>query len=83
MKAVVSEDERHFYGHRGRLVMEEFLDVSELGWWKDGVDRAVLQWGDRRSSSPTAPERELNDRTGTRERLRIYRPAANKARANA
>ncbi|HTT88443.1 MAG TPA: phytanoyl-CoA dioxygenase family protein, partial [Acidimicrobiales bacterium] len=72
MKTVVSEQERHFYADNGYLVVEEFLDASELERWRDAVDEAVSDRGGQRFSRPTAIDSEVNQSTEAEERRAYY-----------
>ena len=72
MKTVVTERERHFYADNGYLVVEEFLDASELERWRDAVDEAVQDRGGQRFSRPTAIDSEVNQSTEAEEQRAYY-----------
>ena len=72
MRAIVSDDDRRFYAENGYLVMEEFLDASELGLWRLAVDEAVEQRGRQRFSFPTARDSEVADNQEAREQQAYY-----------
>ncbi len=68
MKTKVSGTDRHFYAENGYLVMEEFLSASELERWRAAVGEAIEQRGDRRFSSPTARDSEVDIQEDTEQR---------------
>ncbi len=68
MKTKVSGTHRHFYAENGYVVMEEFLSASELERWRAAVGEAIEQRGDRRFSSPTARDSDVDIQEDTEQR---------------
>jgi phytanoyl-CoA hydroxylase len=72
MRANVTTQEREFYVDNGYLVMEEFLDVSELEHWRTAVDNAVQQRGGQRFSFETTHDGEASQSPEAREQQAYY-----------
>jgi phytanoyl-CoA hydroxylase len=72
MRASVTTQERDFYLDNGYLVMDEFLDASELEQWRTAVDNAVQERGGQRFSFETTRDGELSESPEAREQQAYY-----------
>lgn len=71
MRTTVTGDERAFYAENGFFVMEEFLSPPELERWREAVDEALRDRGDRRFARPTVLERDGLERAEAESRQAI------------
>jgi phytanoyl-CoA hydroxylase len=72
MRANVTSQERDLYMDNGYLVVEEFLDPSELERWRRAVDNAVQQRGGQRFSFETKRDGEVSESPEAREQQDYY-----------
>lgn len=72
MNNAVTKDQQQFYAENGYLVVEEFLDTSELEEWRQAVDVAVAERGHQRFAVPNPEADRIAASSDEAEHLSYY-----------